>query len=181
MQNVFGQQLLPCLAHAFHARSDAAARFRNLLVGRACDALLKIHQTRYDESRMSVGVNKPGQDHLTFTVNLNDFLVILSDPEIAQSVFGLAHGNNLPADTKHSCIFDDAELDKFRTTAWSGVAGRRAQGEKLADVDQQKRGWSHSVTFQPSRSPGRCSSHLGKYRAASSAVENAGSVLSAKM
>jgi hypothetical protein len=41
-----GQSTLPCLAHAFQARPDAAAGFGDFFVGSALDALFKIHQPR---------------------------------------------------------------------------------------------------------------------------------------
>src|SRR5713101_7039269 len=119
VQNFVRQQVLAGFAYGFDTRANASARLGNLFVGRARDAFLEIHQPRRNEHGMSVGIDEPGQNNLTLTVNLDDSLAILLEPGIAQRVFGVADGNNLPADTKDGSVFYDAEFAEFRAAAWA--------------------------------------------------------------
>ena len=83
-------------------------------------------------------VHEPGQDNLAGTIDLDNFLSVLFDPGIAQSVSGFAGGDNLASDAEDGAVFDDAEFSEAGCAPRAGPAGGRAQGKKLADVDQQQ-------------------------------------------
>ena len=70
-------------------------------------------------------------------VNLDNLLAILPDPGIAQRLFGIADRDNLPGDTQHRTIFDDGKFLQIEASAGTGSIGSGAQGEELANVDQQ--------------------------------------------
>ena len=139
IQHFVHQQFLAGLAHALEAGTNSAAGFRDLLVGRAGDALFKIHQPRSHENGMSMRVHESRQDHLAGAIDLDNFFSILPDPGIAQRVFSLAGGDNFLAHAQNCAILDDAEFLQVGAAARAGISGRRPQRQQLADVDQQQR------------------------------------------
>ena len=138
VQHFVHQLFLAGLAHALNARTNSAAGFRDLLVGCAGDALLEIHQPRRDEHGMSMRIHESGQDDLSRAIELDDFPAILSDPGIAQRVFGFARRDNLPAHAQDRAILDDAEFLEIAAAARAGTSGSGAQGQQLADIHQQQ-------------------------------------------
>src|SRR5271167_2671928 len=70
LQNVLSQLTIPCLAHVFHARPDAAPRFRNLFIGRARNAFFEIDEAWRDKGWMSVGIDETGENDLVLAVDL---------------------------------------------------------------------------------------------------------------
>ena len=72
---------------------------------------MRIHETRqYDFSR---------------AVDLGNTLAVLLSPRIAQRVFRLAPGNNLPANAQHRAVFDNAKVAKTLSAPWPGSSHRR--------------------------------------------------------
>jgi hypothetical protein len=88
---------------------------------------------------MGMRINKTGKNNLAFTVELDHFPTIPFQPGIAKSVSGFAYGDDFAAKAEDSSVFDYAELFESGAAAWAGTAGRRAEGEELADVDEEKR------------------------------------------
>ena len=82
-------------------------------------------------------IHKPGQDDFTRAVDFIELSAVLPDPPIAERIFRLAYGDNLPADTQNCAILDDAEFAKLVTPP--GTAAPRRNSEQLPDVDQQQR------------------------------------------
>ena len=62
----------PALRTPIHARANAAAGLRDLLVSRSRDPLLKIHQPRRSEGRMGVRIHKSRQHHLARAIELDN-------------------------------------------------------------------------------------------------------------
>src|SRR5205814_9579166 len=117
-----------------NAGANSAARFSDLLISRARDALFKIHKSRVHKNRVRVRIHKTRQDHLAATIDLDNFLPVLLDPGIRQGVFGFGNGNNLSAYTQHSAVFNNAEIVEFRPSPRSRFAGPRAKGKELAEI-----------------------------------------------
>jgi hypothetical protein len=51
-------------------------------------------------------IDEAGKDDLAGTVDFDYFLTILLEPGIAESVFGLANGDDLAAQREDGSIFD---------------------------------------------------------------------------
>src|SRR5579863_3649096 len=101
---------------------------------------------------MSVGIDKTWQNDFTRAVDLENFLTILFQPRIAESVFGFANRNNFAADAQDSTIFDHAKLSEVGAAARSRLAGRRSHSEKLANVgEEQCRVFTHSCSGKKTR------------------------------
>ena len=86
---------------------------------------------------MRVGIDKSREDDLSLTINLDNLLAILPDPGVAQRLFGIANRDNLPGDTQHRTIFDHGKFRQIEASPGTGPIGTGAQGEELANVDQQ--------------------------------------------
>ncbi len=82
-------------------------------------------------------IHKPGQDDFTRTVDFIELSAVLPDPQIADRIFRLAYGDNLPADTQNCAVLDDAEFQK-RSSA-PGARSLPRHREQLPDIDQQQR------------------------------------------
>jgi hypothetical protein len=87
---------------------------------------------------MSVRVDKTGQNDLSCAIDLADLFAILSDPRIAQCVFGAAGSNDLSARAQDRSVLDNAEFLQLRTAPWARSSRRRSQSQQLADVHQQQ-------------------------------------------
>ena len=81
---------------------------------------------------MGMRVHESGQDYLSGAVNFHKLGAIFLEPGIAQSIFGLANGDNLAAEAEHRSVFEDGELFKIWSSA--RARGSRAQRQELADV-----------------------------------------------
>jgi hypothetical protein len=57
---------------------------------------------------MGVSVYEAWQDDLFFAVDFDDFLTILSNPRVAEGIFGFANGNNLARLKQDRSLFKDA-------------------------------------------------------------------------
>jgi len=80
-------------------------------------------------------VDKAGQNNLSLTVDLDDFLAILLEPGIAEGVFGPADGNDLATLAEHGSVFEDGEVLQIGATS-QHMSVRKPQSQELADVDQ---------------------------------------------
>jgi len=103
------------IAHAFKAGADSASSSGDLFVRRTFYPFLEVNKTQADEDRMSVRVDESGDDDFAGAIDLSDLLAVLLDPRIAKGLFGRADGDDLPADGKNSCIFDDAKFFEVET------------------------------------------------------------------
>jgi hypothetical protein len=86
---------------------------------------------------MRVGIDKSRENDLSLTINLDNLLAILPDPGVAQRISGPAYRDDLPGDTQHRTIFDYGKFRQIEASAGTGPIGTGAQGEELANVDQQ--------------------------------------------
>ena len=93
-------------------------------------------------------VHEPGQDYLSGAIELDNFLAVLSDPWVAQRVFGFAGRDDLLPYRQNRAILNDAKFLKIMAAAWAGDSGRRAQRQQLADVDQQERAIGRCFVFR---------------------------------
>ncbi len=59
---------------------------------------------------MGVRIDEARQNNFARAVDLDNFLAILLQPRIAQGVFSRPDGNDLPAETQDSAVFDDAKF-----------------------------------------------------------------------
>src|ERR1700683_3136805 len=97
-ENFLDQNALARRAHAFQARPNAAASRGDLFIRSALDAFLKIYQAWADENWMRVRIDEPGQNDFARAIDLDNLLMILFQPGIAQGIFGCANGNDLSAE-----------------------------------------------------------------------------------
>ena len=67
-------------------------------------------------------IDKTRQDDFARAVDLDKFLTVPLQPGIAQRVFGLSDGNDLPAEAENGAILDDAEFFEVGTAAGSRLA-----------------------------------------------------------
>ncbi len=57
-----------------------------------------------------MGIDEAGQNDFARAIDLGDFLTILFQPGIAQSVFRCSNGNNFATEAEDGAVFNDAEL-----------------------------------------------------------------------
>ena len=63
--------------------TNSATGSGNLLVSRAFDPLLEVHEPWADENGMRVGVDETGKDHISGAVDFGDPIAVFFDPRIA--------------------------------------------------------------------------------------------------
>src|SRR2546430_11020312 len=87
---------------------------------------------------MRMRVNKPRQNNFGTAVNLDNGSLVLFDPSVPQSVFGLASRDDLATRAQHCAILNNAEfLQLFPSPRAPAIS--RLHRDKLADVKQQQR------------------------------------------
>src|SRR5215469_7803840 len=138
-ENLLGEIFLRRLAHGIDTRVDSPSGSSNFFVGCTGDALLEICKAWRDERRMSVGINESRENDFASAVYFVELFSVLFDPGITKSGFGRTNGCDFAADAEHGSVFDDSHFAEFETAARARIARRRAQGEKLANVEKQRR------------------------------------------
>ena len=83
-------------------------------------------------------IDKTWQYDSVLTIDFQDFLSILLEPRIAQSIFRLPDGNNFAPDAENCPIFDDAEFFQLWAASRTEPSGWGTQSKKLAHVGQKQ-------------------------------------------
>ncbi len=84
-----------------------------------------------------MGVDKSWKNNFARTINLDNFLAVLSQPGIAKRIFGFAHRYDFADDAENGGILDDAKFFELVTATWSRPGRMRPEGEKLPNIDKE--------------------------------------------
>ena len=128
VQHVVHQQFHAGLPHSLEAGTNSSAGFRDLLIGRARDALLKIHQPRRHEHRDEYANRQIREGPPALRNRSRQSFFDSSGSRIAQRVFGLAGGDNLLSHAQNRAILDDAEFAQVGPAPRAGLCRRESAG-----------------------------------------------------
>jgi hypothetical protein len=98
-----------------------------------------------------MGIYDSRQHNFPLAIDLVDILSVPLDPGISQSIFRLAHRDNLPSRAQHRAILDDFQLAQVSATPWTGAPRPRTQRNQLANIGQKDRSTRGELSFHCSR------------------------------
>src|SRR5208282_4916857 len=82
-------------------------------------------------------------------IDLDDPLPIFLEPRIAKRVFRTADRDDLPSKAKHGGVLNNSKLGKGSAASRAACRRAQAQGQKLADIYQQKSGGLRHSSVPP--------------------------------